>query len=75
MEDPSQSKSEQNATVIGGTWREAIRVAYEATRTAFPDGDILAHLDHKSFKGWQKTAITSFLTEQNIRIGKPNDFL
>lgn len=28
----------------------------------------------RSFKGWQKNAITSFLSEQNIKIGKPEDF-
>lgn len=73
MEDPSQSK-EKNTKFVGGTWREAIKAAYEATRYAFPGGEILAHLDHKSFKSWQKNAITEFLAEQNIKIGKPNDF-
>ena len=28
----------------------------------------------RSFKSWQKNAITGFLGEQNIKIGKPNDF-
>ncbi|XP_061359495.1 D-aminoacyl-tRNA deacylase isoform X3 [Gastrolobium bilobum] len=27
-----------------------------------------------SFKSWQKNAITGFLVEQNIKIGKPNNF-
>lgn len=31
-------------------------------------------VDCRSFKSWQKTAITEFLGEQHIRIGKPNDF-
>ncbi|XP_015867192.3 D-aminoacyl-tRNA deacylase isoform X2 [Ziziphus jujuba] len=74
MEDPAQSKGEGNAKVINGTWREAIKAAFEATRVAFPGGEILAHLDQKSFKSWQKNAIISFLGEQNIKIGKPNDF-
>uniref|UniRef100_A0A803KVK0 D-aminoacyl-tRNA deacylase n=1 Tax=Chenopodium quinoa TaxID=63459 RepID=A0A803KVK0_CHEQI len=73
MDDPGQSKVE-DAKGICGTWKEAIRSAFEATETAFPGGEILAHLDHKSFKGWQKKAITAFLEEQNIQIGKPNDF-
>lgn len=47
MEDGDQSKIESNAKVIGGTWRESIKVAYEATKSAFPGGKILAHLDHK----------------------------
>ncbi|RXH70050.1 hypothetical protein DVH24_007306 [Malus domestica] len=29
---------------------------------------------NQSFKSWQKNAITAFLGEQNIKIGKPNDF-
>ena len=31
-------------------------------------------LCYRSFKGWQKKAITEFLAEQNINVGKPNDF-
>ena len=73
MDDPGQSKVE-DAKDIGGTWKDAIRAAFEATKTAFPGGEVLAHLDHKSFKGWQKKAITAFLEEQHIKIGKPNDF-
>lgn len=46
MEDPNQPKVEKS-TEIGGTWREAIKAAFEATRLAFPGGKILAHLDHK----------------------------
>lgn len=74
MEDPKLSKVETNSKEIGGTWRESIKAAFEATKSAFPGGEILAHLDHKSFKSWQKNAITGFLGEQNIKIGKPNDF-
>lgn len=47
MEDPSQSKAEANTAVIGGTWRQAIEVAFKTTKSAFPGGDIMAHLDHK----------------------------
>lgn len=47
MEDPTDSKVELNAQAIGGTWREAIKVSFEATKAAFPGGDILAHLDQK----------------------------
>ncbi|THF94692.1 hypothetical protein TEA_015554 [Camellia sinensis var. sinensis] len=45
MEDPTQPKGEINA--IGGTWRQSIKVAFEATKEAFPGGDIMAHLDQK----------------------------
>ncbi|KAA3475732.1 D-aminoacyl-tRNA deacylase-like isoform X2 [Gossypium australe] len=74
MEDPREAKSPTNSAVVGGTWRETIRVAFETTKLAFPGGEVLAHLDHKSFKGWQRNAIIRFLTEQNIKIGKPSDF-
>ncbi|KAF6137749.1 hypothetical protein GIB67_040457 [Kingdonia uniflora] len=59
---------------VGGNWRKSITVSFEATKSAFPGGEIIAHLDHKSFKGWQKNAIVSFLVESNIKVGKPNDF-
>ncbi|XP_031100767.1 D-aminoacyl-tRNA deacylase [Ipomoea triloba] len=72
MEDPGQSKVK--AEDIGGTWRQAIKAAFDATREAFPGGEILAHLDQKSFKGWQKNAITEYLASQNIKVGKPSDF-
>ncbi|RRT74599.1 hypothetical protein BHE74_00012919 [Ensete ventricosum] len=74
MEDPNQQKGENGEKCIGGAWKQAIKVSYEATKLAFPGGEVIAHLDHKSFKGWQKNAITSFLTEENIKIGKPQDF-
>lgn len=74
MEEPKETKAGANASSVGGSWRETIIVAFEATKSAFPGGEILAHLDSKSFKGWQRNAVTSFLAEQNIKIGKPADF-
>ncbi|XP_008783043.2 D-aminoacyl-tRNA deacylase-like isoform X2 [Phoenix dactylifera] len=74
MEDPNQQNVKTSEQTIGGTWKQSIKASYEATRAAFPGGEILAHLDQKSFKGWQKNAIASFLAEQNIKIGKPQDF-
>ncbi|KAK4772022.1 hypothetical protein SAY86_013797 [Trapa natans] len=72
MDDPGKSKVDPSS--IGGTWKKSIQVAYEATKGAFPGGEIIAHLDHKSLKSWQKAAITGFLSELDIKIGKPNDF-
>ncbi|XP_044490605.1 D-aminoacyl-tRNA deacylase isoform X2 [Mangifera indica] len=74
MEEPSQLKADTDAKDIGGTWKQAIKEAFEATKTAFPGGEILAHLDQKSFKGWQKNAIFGYLSDLNIKVGKPNDF-
>ncbi|XVF08891.1 hypothetical protein REPUB_Repub07fG0043300 [Reevesia pubescens] len=74
MEDPGEAKVPVNSMAVGGTWRETIQVAFETTKLAFPGGEVLAHLDNKSFKSWQRNAVTGFLAEQNIRIGKPGDF-
>ncbi|XP_039120112.1 D-aminoacyl-tRNA deacylase-like isoform X2 [Dioscorea cayenensis subsp. rotundata] len=74
MDDPNQKKEQNKEEGVGGTWKHAIKVSYEATQQAFPGGVILAHLYHKSFKSWQKNAVTSFLAEQNIQVGKPSDF-
>ncbi|CAK7337717.1 unnamed protein product [Dovyalis caffra] len=74
MEDPGQSKTKLNTEAVRGTWREAIKVSFEATKSAFPGGEVLAHLDHKSFKSWQRNVVTTFLVEQNIKIGKASDF-
>ncbi|KAL8056801.1 hypothetical protein ABFX02_04G142400 [Erythranthe guttata] len=74
MEDQSQLKGEESKQEVGGTWKEAIKVSFETTRDAFPGGQVLAHLDHKSFKSWQKVAIMGFLADQGIQIGKPADF-
>ncbi|GAB4829012.1 D-aminoacyl-tRNA deacylase [Ancistrocladus abbreviatus] len=72
MDDPGEAKVDPKD--IGGNWKNAITSAYEAAKAAFPGGEILAHLDQKSFKGWQKNAITTFLDEKNIKIGKASDF-
>ncbi|MQL71902.1 hypothetical protein Taro_004211 [Colocasia esculenta] len=74
MEDPKQQKTDNPANGVGGTWKQAIKTSFEVTKAAFPGGEIIAHLDHKSFKGWQKNAITSFLAEENVQVGKPADF-
>ncbi|CAN6874942.1 unnamed protein product [Brassica oleracea] len=55
MEEPKPRENH-----IGGTWRQLIQAAFEATKASFPGGEIVAHLDHKSFKGWQKKAILCF---------------
>ncbi|KAL5987462.1 D-aminoacyl-tRNA deacylase [Asimina triloba] len=47
MEDPSKQKSENQVIGIGGTWKQSIKVSFEATKSAFPGGEVIAHLDHK----------------------------
>uniref|UniRef100_A0A0E0LYS6 D-aminoacyl-tRNA deacylase n=1 Tax=Oryza punctata TaxID=4537 RepID=A0A0E0LYS6_ORYPU len=74
MEVPPQGNGKSSSD-IGGMWKHSIKVSYDATKAAFPGGQVIAHLDQKSFKGWQKNAVMSYLQELNIRIGKPNDFI
>ncbi|XP_020597982.1 LOW QUALITY PROTEIN: D-aminoacyl-tRNA deacylase [Phalaenopsis equestris] len=74
MEEPAKHKANDQGKSIGGTWKQSIKVSFEATKAAFPGGVVLAHLDQKSMKGWQKNAILSFLAEENIKVGKPEDF-
>jgi len=53
---------------ISGSWRDSIQKSLEATQTSFPGGDIFVHLDRKSFKGWQRNSIISFLNKKNIPV-------
>lgn len=75
MEEPSLKKKEYHLNDIGGAWKDAIRVAVATTREAFPGAEVLVHLDIKSFKGWQRSVLSQFLSQENIPIGKPNEFL
>jgi D-aminoacyl-tRNA deacylase len=51
-----------------GPWRHAVTIAIESTRIAFPGGSVFAHLDRKSFKGWQRQALASLLSELEVPI-------
>lgn len=73
-EPPPQVLKNKNYAQIQGTWKEAIKEAVAATRKSFPGGEVVVHLDSKSFKGWQRSAITWFLSEEGVSIGKPQDF-
>ena len=56
-----------------GAWRHSIQASVESTRTAFPGGNLFAHLDRKSFKGWQRTAILSLLEELEVPVRRGKD--
>jgi D-aminoacyl-tRNA deacylase len=51
-----------------GPWTHSVRTAVESTRIAFPGGDVFAHLDRKSFKGWQRQALISLLSELGVPV-------
>lgn len=57
-----------------GAWKHSIRVCVESTRAAFPDGMVMAHLDRKSFKGWQRRVIKRWLKELDVPVGRTVDF-
>ena len=51
-----------------GPWSHSVRTAVESTRAAFPGGDVFAHLDRKSFKGWQRSALANLLSELGVPV-------
>ncbi|MEE2759017.1 MAG: D-aminoacyl-tRNA deacylase [Candidatus Thermoplasmatota archaeon] len=57
-----------------GAWKHAISVSVDSTRKAFPGGNVIAHLDRKSFKGWQRRVIKRWLGELEVPIGRTVDF-
>ena len=58
-----------------GNWMASIDEAVEATRLAFPNGEIWAYLDKKSFKGWQRRVIMRHLDSRKIPFGRTKDIL
>ncbi|HJL58851.1 MAG TPA: D-aminoacyl-tRNA deacylase [Candidatus Thalassarchaeaceae archaeon] len=57
-----------------GQWAHSIKVSLESTKIAFPEGQIIAHLDRKSFKGWQRQSIKRLCEELDLPIGRTHDF-
>jgi len=55
-----------------GPWKNSVAVAIESTREAFPGGNVFAHLDRKSFKGWQRQAILSLLSNLEVPVLRGN---
>ena len=51
-----------------GPWRHSVTVAIESTREAFPGGEVFAHLDRKSFKGWEREALSNLLNDLGVPI-------
>jgi len=43
--DPNQNRTLCSKKEIGGSLKQLINVAYEATRSSFHGGEIIAHLD------------------------------
>ncbi len=58
----------KGSEIPSGPWSECIQSAVDSTRISFPKSKIFAHLDRKSFKGWERSAITQKLEELGIEI-------
>ena len=57
-----------------GQWQHSIKVALESTKLAFQGGQVIAHLDRKSFKGWQRRAVIRLCENLDLPIGRTKDF-
>ena len=51
-----------------GPWSKCIQSAVDSTRISFPQSKIFAHLDRKSFKGWERSAILQRLEELDVEV-------
>ena len=60
---------------ISGPWIDAVVNAVESTKISFPNNTIFAHLDRKSFKGWQRSAIIQKLDEIGIEVRRGKEIL
>ena len=61
--------------IPSGPWSECVRNAVESTRISFPNNNIFAHLDRKSFKGWERNAIINKLDELGIEVRRGKQIL
>ena len=61
-------ESQEESSSPPGPWEHSVRTAVESTREAFPGGSVFAHLDRKSFKGWQRQALHSLLLEMDVPV-------
>ena len=66
---------EENKEFPSGPWRHSLLEAIEKTRIAFPGGTIFAHLDRKSFKGWQRNAIIAELSSLDVEVRRGKEII
>ena len=60
---------------MSGPWVDAVTRAVDSTKISFPNNCIFAHLDRKSFKGWQRTAIIQKLDDLGIEVRRGKEIL
>ena len=61
-------EDQSGSSTSSGPWKHSVSTAVESTRAAFPGGRVFAHLDRKSFKGWQRQALSSLLSELDVPV-------
>jgi len=59
-------KPEVEGMTPQGRWKDSIAAAVAAMRKSFPGGEIIASLEKKAFKGWQRQAIRDYMEELSI---------
>ena len=71
---PFEQDEEGNA-VRGGAWEKSIQAALKSTKIAFPGCKIVASMDKKSFRGWQRQAVRDYMQELNIPLIRSKDYI
>jgi len=61
-------EEEENPEKSTFSWKNSLKIALKSTIKAFPGGRVFAHLDRKSFKGWQRNAIIEELESHGITV-------
>ena len=59
----------------GELWRQSIDAVVQSTKQAFPEGLVVATVEKKSFKGWQRQLIYQHLESVSIPILRSKPFL
>ena len=59
----------------GILWRQSIDAVIESTKLAFPEGEVVATVEKKSFKGWQRQLIYQHLESISVPILRSKPFL
>ncbi len=59
-------KPDDESTIPGGTWMQAIDAVVASTKRAFPNGNYVISMDKKAFRGWQRQAIRNHLSDIGI---------
>ena len=63
---PFEKAEDESISLPGGTWKQSMESALDATKKAFPNGKIICSMDKKAFRGWQRQAIRDFLAAVEI---------